>query len=61
MTVKVLVDHGVKEEKIVFVTYTAGKVGVNRLCKVFPGVRVIVAEVEVENQERWVEERYFGC
>lgn len=29
MAVKVLVDHGVSEEKIVFVTYFAGKMGVN--------------------------------
>lgn len=61
MTVKVLVDHGVREERIVFVTYTAGRVGANRLCKVFSGVRVVVAEVGEENQERWVEKRYFGC
>lgn len=61
MTVKVLVDHGVREERIVFVTYTAGRVGANRLCKVFRGVRVVVAEVGKENQERWVEKRYFGC
>ena len=61
MTVKVLVDHGVKENRIVFVTYTAGRIGANRLCKVFPGMRVVVAEIGEDDQKRWVEKRYFGC
>src|SRR5271168_2469309 len=41
MAVQVLVDHGVPEEKIVFVTYFAGKMGLNRLTKVFPEVEVV--------------------
>ena len=61
MTVKVLVDHGVQEGKIVFVTYSAGRVAANKLCSVFPEIRVVVAHVEEENQERWLEQRYFGC
>ena len=61
MTAKVLVDHGVRAEKIAFVTYTAGRVGVNRLCKVFPGLKVVAAEVGEEDPVRWVEKRYFGC
>lgn len=61
MAVKVLVDHGVPEEKIVFVTYIAGKMGVNRLLKVFPGVKVVVCRIGEDFQERWIEKRYFGC
>lgn len=61
MAVRVLVDHGVAAEKIVVVCFTAGKVGMNRLVKVFPGVRVVVAQVVEEGMERWVEKRYFGC
>lgn len=60
MAVQVLVDHGVEVGRIVFVTYLAGAKGLGRLCKVFPGVRVVVCEV-VEEEERWVERRYFGC
>lgn len=61
MAVKVLVDHEVPEEKIVFVTYFAGKLGVNRLLKVFPKVKVVVSTISEDFQERWIEERYFRC
>jgi len=60
MAVQVLVDHGVPEERIVFVTYSAGKIGLNRLTKVFPGLKVVVCTI-VEDEERWLEKRYFGC
>lgn len=61
MAVQVLVDHGVKQRNIVFITYFAGKVGLNRLVKVFPEVRVVVCSVVEDNEERWIEKRYFGC
>jgi uridine kinase len=61
MAVQVLVDHGVPEEKIVFVTYFAGKLGLNRLTKVFPEVKVVVCTVVADFEERWIEKRYFGC
>jgi uridine kinase len=61
MAVQVLVDHGVPEEKIVFVTYFAGRMGLNRLTKVFPEVKVVVCNVVADFEERWIEKRYFGC
>ncbi|KAL8984594.1 MAG: hypothetical protein Q9205_001475 [Flavoplaca limonia] len=61
MTVRVLVDHGVEASSIVFVTYSAGKMGLNRLLKVFPDVRVVVCTIVEDYHERWVEKRYFGC
>ena len=61
MAVRVLVDHGVPEERIVFVTYVAGRLGVNRLTKVFPRTKVVVCRVVEDYQERWIEKRYFGC
>lgn len=61
MAVRVLVDHGVKPEKIVFVCFFAGNVGMNRLLKVFPGVRVVVGTVVEDWIERWIEKKYFGC
>ena len=61
MAVKVLVDHGVPEEKIVFVTCIAGKLGLKRLTKVFPRVRVVVCKVGKDGDDRWIERRYFGC
>ena len=61
MAVRVLVDHGVSEERLVFVTLFAGTMGIRRLLKVFPGVKVVIGEVGEDGVERWVEKRYFGC
>ncbi|EON61021.1 hypothetical protein W97_00231 [Coniosporium apollinis CBS 100218] len=61
MAVRVLVDHGVAEEKIVFVTYMAGRVGVNRLLSVYPEVKVVVCRLVDDVEERWVESKYLGC
>jgi len=61
MAAKVLIDHGVAEEKIVFVTCLAGRMGVKRLLNVFPRIRVVAAEVVENNERRWIEERYLGC
>ncbi|CAL8578279.1 Uridine kinase [Xanthoria parietina] len=61
MTVRVLVDHGVEASRIVFVTYSAGKMGLNRLLKVFPDVRVVVCTIVEDYHERWLEKKYFGC
>lgn len=61
MAVKVLVDHGIAEEKIVFVTYMAGKVGINRVHSAFPEVKVVVARLGEDMENRWVETRYLGC
>lgn len=52
MTVQILVDHGVPQDKIVFVTYFAGKMGLNRLTQVFPEVKVVVCKVVADHEER---------
>jgi uridine kinase len=61
MAVKVLVDHGVAEKKIVFVTCSAGRRGVKRLMAVFPKIKVVAAELGDDYEKRWIEEKYFGC
>ncbi|KFY29002.1 hypothetical protein V493_02598 [Pseudogymnoascus sp. VKM F-4281 (FW-2241)] len=61
MSVQVLIDHGVAEDRIVFVTYFAGKMGLNRLTKVFPRVKVVVCEIVADYEPRWIEKRYFRC
>lgn len=64
MAVRVLLDHGVEEKKIVFVTYMAGRLGLNRLMTVFPNIRVVVVRIvddsDGHKELRWVEERYCG-
>jgi len=61
MAVRVLLDHGVREDRIVFVAYTAGRRGVGRLLSVFPGVRMVVGRLVDDLELRWVEQRYLGC
>jgi uridine kinase len=61
MAVRVLLDHGVREDRIVFVTYLAGKMGLNRLMSVYPDIRVVVCRVIDDVELRWVEQRYLGC
>ena len=61
MAVRVLVDYGVPEDRIVFVTYMAGRVGVNRLLSVFPEMRVVMCRMGDDMESRWVEARYLGC
>lgn len=61
MAVKVLVDHGVSEEKVIFVTYFAGRMGVNRLLSVFPNIKLVVCKTVEDFYERFVEKKYFGC
>jgi uridine kinase len=61
MAVRVLLDHGVREDRIVFVTYMAGKMGLNRLMSVYPEMKVVVCRIVGDLELRWVEERYLGC
>ena len=61
MAVRVLLDHGVQENKIIFVTYMAGNQGLRRLMSVFPEIRVVVCRVVEDLEKRWLEDRYLGC
>ncbi|KAK2593501.1 Uridine kinase [Conoideocrella luteorostrata] len=61
MAVQVLVDHGVSLARIVLATYSAGRVGLHRLTTVFPEITVVVCNLLQDQEERWVEKRYFRC
>ena len=61
MAVRVLLDHGVQEGRIVYVTIQAGQRGVARLLSVFADVRVVIAAWGEDGEERWVEKKYLGC
>ncbi|EPQ66029.1 Bgt-1648 [Blumeria graminis f. sp. tritici] len=61
MAVQVLIDHGVAQDRIVFVTYFSGRMGLNRLTHVFPHLHVVVCKITGDIQERWIEKKYFGC
>ncbi|KAI6892848.1 uridine kinase [Hortaea werneckii] len=61
MSVRVLLDHGVPQDRIVFVTYMAGKNGLNRLMTVYPAIKVVVCRIVEDMEFRWVESKYLGC
>ena len=61
MAVRVLIDHGVEERNIVFVTFLAGNMGVKRLMSVYPDIKVVVCRLVPDGEDRWIEKRYFGC
>lgn len=61
MAVQVLVDHGVAQDRVVFITYSAGRMGLHRLTSVFPELTVVVFDMVADTEERWVEKRYFRC
>lgn len=61
MAVQVLVDHGVALDRIVLATYSAGRVGLHRLMKVFPDITVVVCNIPEDQEPRWVEKKYFRC
>ncbi|KUI55219.1 Uridine-cytidine kinase-like 1 [Cytospora mali] len=61
MAVQVLVDHGVAQDRIVFATYSAGRMGLHRLTAVFPDITVVVGNIIPDIEDRWVERRYFRC
>ena len=61
MAVQVLVDHGVKMDRIVLATYSTGRIGLHRLTTVFPDIAVVVGNLVKDAEERWVEKRYFRC
>jgi uridine kinase len=59
MAVQILLDHGVSQERIVVVTYSAGRMGLDRLTMVFPGISVVICSIVPDVEARWVEQRYF--
>ncbi len=57
MAIRVLLDHGVREDHIIFVTFlVARNGGVCMLRKAFPKVKVITGAVDDGMREMWLEE-----
>ncbi|KAI9137367.1 uridine kinase [Paraphysoderma sedebokerense] len=68
MAVRVLLDHDVKEENIIFVSLIVHRAGIWNLVKAFPKVKIVTSEVDPELSERYFilpglgnfSDRYFG-
>ena len=50
--IKVLLDNGVKEEKIIFCNLIAAPEGLDLVCKTYPKVKIVTMEVDEKLNER---------
>ena len=56
MSIRILLDHGVREDHIVFVTFLVARGGgVSVLHRAFPGVKIVCGAVDDEMKEGWLE------
>jgi uridine kinase len=56
MAIRILLDHGVQQEKIVFVTMLVAKPGgIAVLRKAFPDVKFVCGGVDEQLKESWLE------
>ncbi|KAF8149900.1 armadillo/beta-catenin/plakoglobin [Crassisporium funariophilum] len=56
MAIRILLDHGVQEDHIVFITFLVARGGgISVLRRAFPGVRIVCGAVDDEMQEGWLE------
>ncbi|ORX53580.1 uridine kinase [Hesseltinella vesiculosa] len=69
MAIRVLLDHEVPEENIIFLTYLSTPVGLNVIKKAFPKVKMVTSMVDpvLSKEKLWIEpgignfgDRYFG-
>lgn len=56
MAIRVLLDHGVPQDHIIFVTFLVARYGgVIALRKAFPHVKIVCSAVDDHLRERWLE------
>ncbi|KAF8349144.1 armadillo/beta-catenin/plakoglobin [Amanita rubescens] len=56
MSIRILLDHGVKEDHIIFVTFLVARGGgISVLRRAFPGVKIVCGAVDDEMKEGWLE------
>jgi len=56
MSIRILLDHGVQEDHIVFVTFLVARGGgISILRHAFPEIKIVCAAVDDEMEEGWLE------
>ena len=56
MAIRVLLDHGVPESQIIFVTFLVARMGgIGHLRRTFPGVHIVTGAVDDGLREVWLE------
>jgi len=54
MAIRVLLDHGVREDHIIFVTFLAAPRGVRVLNRVFPQVKIVTGSADPTLTPIWI-------
>lgn len=54
MAIRVLLDHGVQEDRIIFVTFLAAPRGVHILNRLFPKVKIVTGSADPTLTPVWV-------
>ena len=62
MSIRILLDHGIKQDHIIFVTFLVARGGgISVLRRAFPGVKIVCGAVDDEMKEGWLDvEGYHG-
>lgn len=56
MAIRILLDHGVQQDHIIFVTFLiAQRGGISILHRAYPGVRIVCGAVDQELREAWLD------
>ncbi|KAF8523255.1 armadillo beta-catenin plakoglobin [Gautieria morchelliformis] len=54
MAIRILLDHGVCEDRIIFITFLVARYGgISVLCRAFPGVRIVTGAVDSGLRDGW--------
>ena len=54
MAIRVLLDHGVREDRIIFVTFLAAPRGVHVLNRVFPKIKIVTGSADPTLTPIWI-------
>ena len=62
MSIRILLDHGIKQDHIIFVTFLVARGGgISVLRRAFPSVKIVCGAVDDEMKEGWLDvEGYHG-
>lgn len=56
MSIRILLDHGVRQDHIIFVTFLVARTGgITTLHRAFPHVKIVCGAVDNEMREGWLE------
>lgn len=61
MAIQVLIDHKVREEDIILVTYLSTEIGIRRIINVFPNVKIVIGKLSTMDPSKLDPKSNNGC